>query len=455
MDEIQSLLKHALMREYKNVAIYNLDLPFDLNAVFSCHELVIDKLNVDALSKHVRAITIQSKKYWQTSNNICGKDVVSVKVGSFGENGVEYTSSITSMQLMVPIYDDEIESFLKWIQTNDSASELLLNIMYVLKNKFNEILAMDFDLDVSIFGAERVLVLKLNDNTDEYEVEYGNLSPHYYLKKTKKMPIGSLNLIDNSNVCMWRYYANKCEISFNLKQNLDCILFAAIAIESYVCSLFVEAKKEYEEGSFFESIHSLFKEKRITKEEYNKLKTSFGKIKNYRNEIVHGKLKSVLQERSKAIVAYDSVVKIFGEKEQGESKTCNNNIKDAEIKMSNVVKAIRSACFDAALNDLKWLEKNNFYFYSVTYCFGLFYFVKKDFKIAKSYFEKCYQVKRRFIQSVYYLALIAKYCGDVFEFEKYKSECVSYLENVSSKKQFYEDIKRRIIDDNSLPAIFL
>lgn len=110
---------------------------------------------------------------------------------------------------------------------------------------------------------------------------------------------------------MWRYFANKCEIAYNLNQNFDCILFAAFAIESYVNSIFVRNGQTNHFDNLFRAASALGEEGLISADEQSRIESAFGKIRDYRNEIAHGRIDSILQERKKATIAYGSVVSLF------------------------------------------------------------------------------------------------------------------------------------------------
>ena len=405
-NRVNSMLPYALCKDLKYSIIYDLDLPFEINAIFNFHEIEINNLNVSFLKKKKRVIVLKSDRSWQESVNICGRNVVSVDLKDYENNKVKYISSITSLQIMVPLFEEEKNNCLTAFNDQDNRALLLSNIMYLIKYKFNEVLATDFNLDVSTFGAERAAIYEVDDNLEQLHLIGGLISPKYSFTQEKKMPTGSVELINNDSLCMWRYYANKCEISYNLNQNLDCILFAAIAIESYVNYIFKSNGKENHDENLFNAIKTLKQEGFLVNGDDRKIKSAFGKIKDYRNEIVHGRVDTVLQERRKATMAYDAIVSLFSEVALPPSTKKAEDYLSLNKRFQNIVAIIRGKDFDSQISELEWFADNGKFVQAAHFYLGICYFFRKELAQALSCFVECYKSKRFYIQSVYYLANI-------------------------------------------------
>lgn len=442
-NHFQGLLNYIYFRKLDAFIVFKLDLPFDLNVNFDFQEILVGDLNVDFLSKTSRNIALKSERKWQESINICGRDVVSVSIGGAINGDVKYTNSIMSLMIIIPIYDDELDACTSAFRIDDSRALLISNIMYLLRNKINEKLVEDFNLDVSLYGAERALIYKLNRMNGTLRIISGLMSPGYHLNKEKKLPRSAFNSISNDSICVWRYYANKCEIAYNLHQNLDCVLFAAIAIEAYINSVYMFNGLKSNEDNVFKSLKFLKKNNYIDRDAYGEIKSAFGKIHIYRNEIVHGKTNSIFQERKKANDAYESIVGLFSKKvpnDTNEESICYSTFKS---KLSKALKDMGEKNFESAIKIFDYFLENNVYYYVSNYYLGLCYlFLNKPNK-AKPFFDICRDERFFYPQALYYLSCIEKIEGNKEMFHELKKECLEYINCYSKNKtEMYINIIR-------------
>ena len=234
-------------------------------------------------------------------------------------------------------------------------------------------------------------------------------------------------MITGDAVCMWRFYANKCEISYNLNQNLDCILFAAIAIESYVNSIFKDKGLVNTEDNLFAALKTLKDNKHLSSSEYLSIKKAFGKIKDFRNGIVHGRVESVLQERRMAAIAYNSIVTLFaGIIFQPTPKTAQR-FSNLKAKFETIVSTIRNKDFDSQIPDLEWFVNKKTYMQAAHYYLGICHLYRKEYEEARRNFLECYKAKRFYIQSVYSLAVIECLTKNNNQYSSYIREGIDYI----------------------------
>lgn len=452
---IDSILPYACCKDIKHFVVYDLDLPFDLNASFDYHEITVKNLDVDFLNNNKRSIVLKSERLWQESTNICGRDVVQVNITNYNSNKIVYTSVITSLQIMVPIFDNEMETFLEAFKSHDNIALLLSNIMYILKNKFNEVLATDFVFDVSTYGAERAAVYELTNDFDRLHLINGVISPRYSFRQEKKMSQGTINSIKEDSFCMWRLFANKCEIAYNLNQNLDCILFAAISIESYVESLFINFGLKNTYDTLFKAIKHLKESKNIESKEHKRIEAAFGKINRFRNDIVHGKIGTIIQERTKARIAYETIVEFYSNKPQQLDNVRPPRYGSIYKKFNDIVRIIRTGDFKSQVDNLIKFANSGYFVQSANFYLGVCFFQTANYDFAKRYFIKCRDAKRYYIQSIYYLALIAKISNNQSNLIKIINEGKEYINSLKNKEPLHASIDEAfgliMKEDNRIP----
>ena len=452
---IDSILPYACCKDIKHFVVYDLDLPFDLKASFDFHEITVKNLDVDFLNKNERSIVLKSERLWQESTNICGRDVIQVDITNYNSNKIVYTSVITSLQIMVPIFDNEMGTFLAAFKSHDNIALLLSNIMYILKNKFNEVLATDFAFDVSTYGAERAAVYELANDFGRLHLINGVISPKYSFRQEKKMSQGTINSIKEDSCFMLILFANKCEIAYNLNQNLDCILFAAISIESYVESLFnsFDIKNTYD--NLFQAIKHLKESKYIENKERKRIEAAFGKINRFRNDIVHGKMGTIIQERDKARIAYETIVDFYSNNPQQIDNTQQPSYCRIYKEFDDIVKVIRTGDFKSQIDNLIKFANSGYFVQSANFYLGVCFFQTANYDIAKRYFIKCHDAKRYYIQSIYYLALIAKISNDQSSLIKIINEGKEYINSLKNKEPLHVSIDEAfgliMKEDNKIP----
>lgn len=431
-------VEYSYMKDIKHMVLYYLDLPFVLGIDMPYHEMTINNCYVDFLHPVNRFITFFSEKKWQDTENLPGKTVITVTPTS---DGVLYKSEISKVCVFVEIKDDEYDNVCSIFKANKDQRALLLhNIMYILRNKLTEIRTDTFDLDVSQFGAERVMLLSHDNSFEILTADHFTISPKYNYKKKYQLPIGGTEQVNGSSVIIWRYYAKKCEMAFNEYQNLDCILFAGITFESYASQLLHENglyEKYYSDNvnpGFFDIIKYLKEKEAINNEQYKLLKETFGKIKDYRNDVVHGKINSIMQERNKAITAYNSVVTAFSTI-QFESLICKKlNIKLERENMNELVNKFRNSDFSCLDGFKKNICDHVFVICSIFYI-GCIKYIKKDYDKAIKCFEECRNKKRFYVQSLYYLSKINIAVNNEEKLIKYTNELNNYINSGQASEQ--------------------
>lgn len=110
---------------------------------------------------------------------------------------------------------------------------------------------------------------------------------------------------------------------------------------------------------------------------------------------------------------------------QNHDNTANN--KDFHRRLADIVAKIRKGDFESQIPELDWLIQNGKYVQAAHYYLGVCYLRNKELDKAQVRLLQCHQAKRFYIQSVYYLAVIAIVLGNENVFAEYINEGLDYL----------------------------
>ena len=195
-------------------------------------------------------------------------------------------------------------------------SEIFQSIMVDFSRYYNESLnGLDYiEISANSYGP-MIFAAHYDNNTANYLTTItGTFTlPQNYVGQTFK--------IDEIEQLSWRHYINKARHKYNLCEYLDCILWCAISIESYVISLISDNnltkeiddyKKDNDNGiSLFAEVDILRKNSVIEKSEAKKIKKTFSLIKDNRNSIVHGDVGPTSFNKELAKQAIESTLPLF------------------------------------------------------------------------------------------------------------------------------------------------
>ena len=352
---IDELMHYAISHDIMFFLFLLLDIPFDIPVCKPIQELLIKNMKLNPFLDTNRFVAFHTVKDWIESNRIPGRDVVNAKFcepNTLGDK-VIYTSQFNETKILIQVHESEVEQINNSMTDRNFRSSLLMRVLSILEYKLVEIKGFEFGSQFLNFGADRVFLFKVDKELGQIKAINFVITNNYSINLEHKIPMGTDSELSNDDLCIWRYYANRCEISYRNNQNLDCILFAAICIESYINNLLIEKDllsdyknhiskameyltqyknkeisssslikkidQEKDEETYSNSVYGkiryLFDKKVIDLDQKSKLKFFFGRINELRNKIVHGDLDSLLFPRDDAETAYNSIVELFTNKE--------------------------------------------------------------------------------------------------------------------------------------------
>ena len=234
-----------------------------------------------------------------------------------------YTYNVSSVDIQLEIFDEEVEFAKEYFHNKKNDIEILSgifqNILLVFSQAYNEALAgTEFLKPVANHYGPFLTSFIFKEN-NEPKMYGTKMTVSYSLMKINKQKVFDIDDV-KTECLMWRYYFNKAKNSYDLFDNLDTILSAAISLESYAVNLLKEnnLEKEVEQIksikgniSFFDEIKLLEKNSVIDKQKAKKIKQCFSKLKDNRNMIVHGDLDSTIISRDYAEESINSLIELY------------------------------------------------------------------------------------------------------------------------------------------------
>lgn len=283
---------------FMNRLVINSDITIPATAEFP-----ISQKDIPTLQEYDnRRLIISTSKEWKESS-VPGGTTISTKLTP--ECGfISYTNVITTIDVALNLKEsDEIVNNFDNIKAYELLQQILNYILYKINATSNGERWYNFPL--STCGPQRGGVYKIN-RENGYKIELLNgITRCNYQNEKPCLALHASSLLDEK-VFIWKYYYNRALASFNCANLIDFIINGALACESFFYYLLRknnlecdfedyikhgEANTETSSGAFT-IIKFLFDGNLITKEEkklYNKV---FGKLKEDRNNIIHGKIEN-------------------------------------------------------------------------------------------------------------------------------------------------------------------
>lgn len=305
----QQLLHKAGKLGYGELFVFELDLTYFIPLPLGVNVLMLN--DIEMLASRQRTLIISHEKDWANGINIHGKNIINVK--PLNSDAVEYTSEISKLSIGIEMEENEINAMRG---KKEKHSILLQDVMHSLRNKIIEQKGVYIDTDVDEYGMQRTFIIKFDETKHLYSTTDFYITPSYNYKEETVLPIG--DLIDTDKHSPAVLFAHKCEIAYQNHENYDCVLYAAIAIESFANELlrgkvglyeqFYSPEKKPSELSFYKLICLLEEEGIISHDIRKTLLDCHNRISNVRNSIVHGKATDIRMNRQNAEEAYTLIV---------------------------------------------------------------------------------------------------------------------------------------------------
>lgn len=467
----KEISQYAKLRDIKYFLLFILDFPFSI-PLPPILEMVVGSILIEPfIDEKKRFFAVCSEHYWSKSIDVPGREVVSTTIRPDQlDECVEYQQQSTRAKLILQIHDNEVGRVKELLNESGFRSVLLIRLLSILEIKLVEIKGFSFGSEYIHYGADRVLLFQYDDNVDQIEMIQSKITCNYVMEWSHSLKVGSNDFLCSDDTCMWRYYANRCEIAYNRKQNTDCVLYAAISIESYIHQLLVDNDlidcfesiknndskmlKKYKTGelsgdeflrqicetnnysdSVFGEVLFLFEKKVIDETAKRNIEKSFGRINQTRNAIVHGNMDSVLISDAIATKAYVSMLAVFSEIGFGKPIFNQPNLRF----ICKGIDEVSNSCNhedDSTEQEFQCFVDNNLYYSFSSFNLGLINYRKGELDEAKKFFMVCVERRRYMIESYYYLAKIAYSHNDKELMNRYKNEGLALASEINIQDRF-------------------
>lgn len=283
----------------------------------------------------------------------------------------DYSFFITNIDIIVEIdekYDEIIDLIFKKVR-NVELTTIFQSALEIFASKYNEAMSGKdiFNPIARECGANICGYYKRNKMNGKYESKNFILIANYDDAIPNDREVENLKDIINEPYKTWKYFYNKAIYSFFKSKNLDCVLYGAISLESYLNYLiernnlekkFDVFKEEKEKDGkvigFFATTKFLKNENIISNKIEAEINSVYGKISKYRNDIVHGKIQTPLLGREIALQTQNGLQKIYNKIEKN-----NNSIKVSETFETIAIKVEKEKNFLLEHNKLNNLENIN------------------------------------------------------------------------------------------------
>ena len=330
-------------------------------------------------------------------------------------------------EIIQSIFDESISN-----KPDDELTTILQSALEIFASKYNEAMSGKdiFNPIAGECGASICYYCTRDVITGEYRSNNAYISPSYGSGAPVDGKQENLREIIDMPYTIWKYFYNKSKYSYSKYKNLDCILYGAISLESYLNYLIqlngleqkfnIEKENKEKDGKamgFFGTTKFLKDESVLSKKTEKSLNSAYGKISTYRNNIVHGIITTPLLSREIATKTIDELKKIYNNipteidsskisesfetitrKLSKEKKYFMNNGKFENIETINSMienNEYREYClllrgiyymsiedYNNAILDLSECIKNNYTLKTVLHCRAKAYISSKKYKSA-------------------------------------------------------------------------
>lgn len=250
---------------------------------------------------------------------------ISTKSGNFEYklNTSEYSFFTTQMDVMIELKKEDLVNDI-FIKNSEEDIRILQSSLELMASKYNEALAgkdlwRPFAQEI---GAERMAFFIKDDIKNTYELKNAIITPGISVNSVEELEKEKLEDIINKPYNIWRYFFNEAKYCFDNYNNIECIVYSAICIESYIYNIiknnslyqeFQTYQKSHKRNnySFFHMVEFLEFKKIFTAQDSKFVNSVFGNINEIRNDIVHGKISTPILSREKAKKAKEGAISII------------------------------------------------------------------------------------------------------------------------------------------------
>ena len=395
----------------KNFLTFKCRLPYQLLTNIDVFDITVDI----QLSENIK---LENKRIiYAVTEELIENQSIPSKGALWGCNPIsnDYSFFITNIEIIIEMddkYDETIDTIFKKAN-NKELTTIFQSVLEIFASKYNEAMSGKdiFNPIASECGANICGYYKRNKLNGEYNTKNFIAIANYYNEKPNDSIIEDLKDIINEPYKTWKYFYNKSIYSYFKCKNLDCVLYGAISMESYLNYLiqinglenkFNNIKKEKEKGGktigFFATTKFLKDENIISTNNESNINSIYGKISRYRNDIVHGKINSPLLSREVASQTKNGLQKIFEQIEKDDKPhKVHNTFESISQKILKEKKYfIENSKFEN-IETINALIKNNQYKELCLLLRGNYYMETGMFKEAIDDYSECIKYEYQLI----------------------------------------------------------
>ena len=356
-----------------------------------------------------------------------------------------YNYETSTIDILIECSDKDYKTICKDITENNAikANEILYRALEYFVYKYDlAVSGNDFIETAELcVGSFECFCYYRNKKNGEYDSGNCIISPSMSIIKSNNIQNLTFQNIINADIPVWKFFLNKTKYLYSIYNNLECVMNASIAIESYIIYLIKKADKyekyKHENQSLNYRIALQFAKENnlIDSKDAELFENGYEKISFQRSLIVHGAIDSPIIDREKAKIAYETVIDIFMDIDKKLEKDLsieNKYFENDYIQMNSIINKYNNGNFLSAIDDLNLNIKNNTF-----YDLSMYYRAKCFSKLGKSDaaimdFRNCIKNRYRLIECYNYLAMELSKIGNHDDSKK------TYLEAIQLDSNYPE-----------------
>lgn len=327
----------------------------------------------------------------------------------------KYTYETSNIDVLVECSDREFKLICNDLEKNEGkkSEDVLHKALEYFAYKYNlAVSGNDFIETANLcVGNFECFSFYRDKKTGNYKSASALIAPSTSIIKCNNNDNLIFQNIINNDIPVWIHFFNKSKYFYNIYNNLECVMNAAISIEAYIIYLIKNAnqyddyKKKCANYLGYKMALQYAKDNELISTEIaNNFENAYEKICVQRSLIVHGAIDSPLIDRERAKIAYETILEVFDpiEKDFWNKNGLNMQEKYFEEeynKMNNIKKNIDNGEYEKAIKELENNINNNIFkdlsIFMRAKCFSKI--GKIDESIAD--YNKCVSNRYRLIES--------------------------------------------------------